>query len=94
MKEKLKDHIEAASKEGCMLIIPSQIPNPFPDVRDNIGMRREVGGGARGGQGGKLTIEAKNKTKQNTHTHTQTKTTTTTTKTKKVFNQCHRISGF
>lgn len=37
----LKDQVEAGR---YMLIIPSQVPNPFPEVGDNIGKRRDQGG--------------------------------------------------
>lgn len=45
MKENLRDCVEAGSKEGACLVSPpkSQTPNPFPEVRDNIGKRGDQG---------------------------------------------------
>ena len=37
----LKGQVEAGR---CMLTIPSQVPNLFPEVGDNIGKRRDQGG--------------------------------------------------
>lgn len=42
MQENLKGQVEAGR---YMLIIPSQVPDPFPEGGDNIGKRRDQGDG-------------------------------------------------